>query len=695
MPVIKKGGKDMYINPFYQQVDSSVISELNTRASYYGRRVRGVGAEFPKNVAWSYQKTAWGHVISVDHPSITLGFPSSKLMSDRNGNLTLYNAQRNVPKKPLLTSIEISNEGTIGSLLKGKFSFTIFPLLTKNGFDIEKIEEAFFMPGKEVEISWGWSIAANNHKSCAMQFTGIIYNFNWQFNGDMSITADVSIVSAASIALGQSGDQSVKKDDTKPDVKDPKGVAINGNNLVSVIDSDLAILTKNFPISNGQMRYVSGKKNSANADGQSIEELGGTGLLDYIGIGLPFQENSESTGSSDAKPKVFWYVKLGGITEFANELIKKYEDGLAEKMFDGVYKIVSFNNETAFNKDIKSAYPIDVYFPDSEMGKYGSLDPFAGKDIIRSFNDLSDPKNVITKSDVINIGNILLGTDHVKNVYNQFVEKNSTNIAYKNITSLFDELIKKINMASGDMYQLTVQMYEPKEPSDAIDTKVNKIGANNTTVLLSIEDSNIALTSGTEQVHPFQFDATIFKPLIKNAAISSHPPGPLATAAYAQARGKGKALPSNSDVSTTAKDEKNTDAFDSEYNKVIADIEKNLTDAPTNGFNDAWSNQYRGNLVKYKKLKIDGKGEKNGAHWLKNAIYPIDLTLTIDGIAGFKFGDTIATSLIPKQYNELYKMVFTITKISHTIKDGIWETTLNTKSRINMDGTSNNKHITS
>ena len=46
-------------------------------------------------------------------------------MSNRAGDLTLYNTQRNVPNKALLQSLEISNEGTIGSLLKGKFSFTI------------------------------------------------------------------------------------------------------------------------------------------------------------------------------------------------------------------------------------------------------------------------------------------------------------------------------------------------------------------------------------------------------------------------------------------------------------------------------------------------------------------------------------------------------------------------------------------
>jgi hypothetical protein len=62
-------------------------------------------------------------------------------------------------------------------------------------------------------------------------------------------------------------------------------------------------------------------------------------------------------------------------------------------------------------------------------------------------------------------------------------------------------------------------------------------------------------------------------------------------------------------------------------------------------------------------------------------LYPIDFSLTIDGIDGFKFGDVIQTNLIPSRYNQ-EGMVFVVTKIGHTIQNGVWETTLNTKARI-------------
>jgi hypothetical protein len=652
---------DNYVNPFYRQVDGYVQTELNTRASFYGRKVRGVGKSFPRNVVWSYQKTAWGRVISVDNPKITLGFPGSKVMSGPDGKLTLYSSQRNVPKKPLLTGIEISNEGTIGSLLKGKFTFTAFPVLTSSGFDLGSLEEAFFTPGKEVEISWGWSVVASSQKACVQEFTGIIYNFNWSFNNDMSISADVSIVSAATIAIGQSGDQSAKE--SQDGATDPQGVALKGDNLITIIDQDLAAFSASVNLSEGQAKWFGQSETTSNK-------------LEYYAVGLPFQESSDVDDKGNPKnkpiPKTFWYVKFGYVTGFLNKLVEEFEKEAGNEVFSKLYKIVTDGNEAALNTEVKSSNPINVLFPHKEMGSYGELKPFE--------TDEAFTKNY--PEGTFNIGGILLGTDYIKEVYRGFIIDNATNIPFKNITKLVEELSKGINAASGDIYQLTPQMFEPRTPSGKLDAKPS----DSVTAILSVEDFNLSKTH-TENVKPYQFDATIFKPLIKNISLSSKPPGPLATAAYAQARGTkngGKVPPNNSDVSVATKNEKNVDQFKIQYDEAAKTYNDAIAKAKEQGFNEAWSDKVRSSLSKIKKMKVDDKGNPNGAHWLNKAIYPIDLTITIDGIAGFKFGDVISTSLIPKQYAK-YKMVFTITKISHSIKDGVWETTLNTKSRISMD----------
>ena len=636
--------EDKYVNPFYREVDDFVQTELNTRASYYGRKVRGVGKAFPVNVVWSYQKTAWGRVVSKKYPSVQLGFPGSKVMSDNKGKLTLYSSQRNVPKKPLLTGIEISNEGTMGSLLKGKFTFTVFPVLTSSGFDIGLLEEAFFTPGNEAEISWGWSVSAASRKACQQSFTGIIYNFDWSFNNDLSVSATVSIVSKATVSLGQSGDQNSQEEG---ETTDPLGQALKGDNLVSIIDQDLAAL-QTKTITEGQSEYVAAADTSAKK-------------LDYFGIGLPFQESADVDDKGDPKnppvPKTFWYVKLGSVAEFLNTVTANFERD--NPAFSKLFRIATFGNEGAYNKDVKSTSPIKVYFPDPEMGSYGQLKPFTG-----------DTFTAGVSANTFNIGSILLGTDYIKETYRKFIIDNAPNIPFKNITKLIEELVKEINAASGDVYQLTPQMLEPPT-KDA-------------QAILSVEDFNLA-KSHTEKVTPYKFTATIFKPLIKNISLSSKPPAAMASAAFVSARGDGKTPPNNTNTPTSIKKQKDAAAFQTQYDEALKNYTESIKKAKERGFNDMWSDKVRSSLTKIKKMKLTNDGGTNSAHWLNNAVYPIDLSLTIDGISGFKFGDVISTNLVPKNYFTDYKMVFTVTKINHTIKDGIWETTLNTKSRITMD----------
>lgn len=671
MPVVN----GTYINPFYQQVDAATSAEMGARASYYGARVRGSGNDrTAKGVMWSYGKKPWARITG---GGITLGTPGSPTMSDRNGNLTMYSAQRNVPKFPLLKSLELSNEGTMGSLLKGKFTFTIYPAISPTGFVLAGIEDAFFTPGKEVLVRWGWSVYASNSTSCTGRFVGIIYNFNWSVNPDLSITADVSIVSAATVATGMSGDQSTGNDPSATVVQ-VLGQPLVGPNLASTIDKDFA-----DPAPWGALSSLA-RGVGAGPVGLGSPQRTASNLLSYYGIGLPFQATEPESESTDpnntdtaqqkaqAPPppvdKVFYYTKLADVTQFINNLITALE-GAAGGTVGRLFRVCSLDNRTAHDTRIRSAYPIDVFFPDDIMGEYGTMIPFAApNNFLRQFS--SGPAG----GPEINIGNILLGTDFVKETYKNFVAENSANIPYKNITSFFEEICKKINEASGDVYQLTATLYEDPTPT----------GNNLEQTIMSIEDSNLAQTQ-TSPVIPFAFGVNIWRPLIKNASISCKPPAASAAAAYTAARGEGGAqTPVNSDVQMTPGSLRA--ATQQQVVDPVLGAQKELDDkkngAINAGFNKSWGEQYRGLVQKYKKFQTTTT-TGTGGHWLNKAIYPIDLTLTFDGINGFKFGDTIQCFAIPARYNQPpWNVVFTVTKINHVIDDSKWETTLHTKARV-------------
>ena len=1205
---------DTYINSYYLDVTPVIRAEMDARAELYASKTKtgilnkSIGSG--KNIEWPYQKMPWGYVSSATYNKknkkydpvilsfLEMGKDGSNLISDNQGKLTIYESKRNVPNYPLLTGIEISNEGKRGSLLKGKFSFTFFPDLTPEGFELEAIQKVFFTPGNRVNIGFGWSVPASYAKVNKLEFSGVIFGFNWSFNQNMSITAEVQIVSPSSISLGLSGDQSVFANDGETTVTDPSGNPLpESSNLLTVIEKDLrshgdaelgygqvGYLGKtetacklldyykiSLPIANGssyeesssdELRKTDQEKitddnpitgenptpansgsignsdsqiqankisvadktkntytwteawnnkhqrtaseqlyvfytkftetnndttkiselikeytniynngegymgryiNILGSDGKTVEktfessakikmndvfslmmyEKNGQKLIksfadtqdilrrkiaeisaqelvevmeglklnrdraegsmlpkeqefytitdenknefkiqtyfwpdtlkfytlhsaagitskdaqsndwgfywsvadidtmvrknknSYVEIDKPGsiiganwyiknadelkktlnstiynleqfsktgvtgnikfnndkqevinkkredgtatdenvqtmnryiqelkdyrsflnkdlfkpgnqdeiksypdnrwvggfdmktirmnylidwkdpgvnQKNSlnyidiiavskfetvirfvnklidarekERTSavdetkeiikikSSDYQEKInnqnqaetektsgteqsggavsdydgfsyrtYWYVRLGSLVEFANSLIDQFQEKYGSRYTFRKFKIQASNNEAEYLPNVKSSYPIDVYFPDSEMGSYNNFAPFydpTTKDILRTFSippefqasvsgsnikTVYGGRKVRVEDDVINIGQILIGVDYILKVYRGLILNNATNISYKNITSFFDEIIKVINAASGDMYQLTSILFEePERLETTIKQKKFGIDSNyNSTLtddpssfsLISIEDTNLAHKHTIEDdggtgdtdlyvVKPFMFEANVMRPLIKSTNISSRPPKEMAFAAYIAARGQEandiggdfrekKAPPMSVDVNVTKLDDKDIpthkELFDKNEKEKIVEESAVITE----GFSEKWSERYRSILVKQKRLSYapyylsSTRRMPVGTHWLNKAIYPVDWNLTIDGINGFKFGDVLKTTLIPRHYNVDWDIVFTITKLLHKVTPSTWETTLYTAARLSLD----------
>lgn len=1163
-----------YINPFYLEVFPDIRVEMESRAGAYASEVRSTNT---KSISWPYQKMPWAHITAYywenkQRKEFKIGFEEDKignLNSNERGKLSLYGEQRNQPKYPLVTGIDISNQGLRGSLLKGKFSFVFFPELTLTGFELETMQRILFTPGNEVQIAFGWSEYAEIPEVNSLEFKGIIYGFNWSFNTNLSISAEVDIVSVTTIALGLSGDQTVVETDQTDIVKlnDPFSTEIKGLNLISVIDKDLSIQTQTlkqgeisyYPIdktpsklmdyfaiclpsseveeleqivinitgSDGgggtettptddgvvegapteggiidaiknafgfgeeeekkkgdgydltkvdPLDYVNqhffvqnskevneGKftyhvtsryghfakqhlkdsdpnKKDGNYPGKSNDnqtfsipetDIGkssiiilkvkpnfndkigavlkhiaisdssvtvvnpltnevignvGTGpygnwsydnsgtfrvldiqrsmtdfkdsnyttadvlakagfvpdkkgisvttkkLADYqkdgeqeyyikiaympkrytksekariafyfefynqynnvfqgewvtihlegktksiersdtvdfgkqkiktnsnprpvqIKVGkdndklfsriapkdgyyidgknasafsiVKFENNTitknketedtffiqfspktegdkeavlrirvenfntkgqfqtttfmekrlvgravktdaevdsfesgikketdatvdpnatnntpietatpdgttpdgatpDGTAPNGATPdgttepivvrdKIFWYVRLGSLVNFANILVSRFEEDNVDKdLFYSLFTMQAFNNETQYNPLVKSANPIDVFFPDKNMGAYGSIVPFNSEgtnlvgenqdnnQFLRHFGRWNSEKNIRetrVESDVINLGNILIGVDVIKRIYGTFIDDGGKNISFKNITKFFDEILGLVSAATGDIYELTAILFD--EPESLVKSKFGYgFSEKRQRAILSIEDTNLAKKvtqlNGVDTVEPFWFDATVIRPLLRNVTVVSRPSKEMAAAAYIAARG-GNALISgqgdgagivNLDNQLNLGGYTNEKEYRDEYNKTLEEMKTAERTLASSGWNSAWSETYRGSLIKYKRLASGlPPDDVADAHWLNKAIYPIEFSATIDGINGFKFGDVLKTSLIPKHYNEAWDITFTVTKITHKVTPSTWETTLQTAARLSQ-----------
>lgn len=670
MPDFGKG----YYNPFYNEVDESTINDLNKRANYYSKRVRN--SLDTDAIEWSYRKMAYGHVLAKDPASkkrLEMGFPSGTTtkMTDNNGKLTLYESTRNLPKFPLLQSIDVTNDGTVGSLLRGKFNFVYWPEYNGNSFNMGIIDDLLFVPGKEARIAWGWSVEPG--AASRQAFSGIINNFNWSYNIDHSINAEVSVVSAATISIGISGDQVKSETDPQSVTTDPAGVAMKGINIASIIASDLATIT-------GSAQYIMGGAGQVNS---ILAPQTNNKLFDYVCIGWPLAD--ETTGTKSIQ--TYWYTTVTRFVDVTNKLIDEFERSGGAQGLGSIFEVIVDGNCTAHMPNIQSSYPQDVIFPSQAMGSYGRISPaewprnFFGFHPPERFN-AAGVKTPITQingkpinpQNLINIGGILLSVNLIKETYLNFIEENAANIPYRNITKLYEDILKKINVASGDMYQISAVMCDNPEQMLAKNSSLNRViagtsGRSIERTILSIEDTNIS-QEHINAIIPYKFTATALKPLIKNINISSKPPGPLAAAAFTKARGS-----QNANNDTPVSENKRQ----GEPTATITEIQTHAASFESNGFNDKWSETARGLQSRLKKVATQGPD----AHWLTRAIYPVELSITIDGVSGFTFGNVITTSLLPTEYRTKdTNMVFTITKIDHKIVPHSWETTLHTVCRL-------------
>lgn len=671
-------------HPYYREVHQYVRDEIERRAKIYGSKIRDNAEE----LRWSYGKTAWGMVTGGEgSDKVVLGEYFGKYGVDANNvdngrymvqpnapsKLLLYDSVTKRPKYPLLQSIEVETDSRNGSIFRTSFSFTVYPEIRQNGnFDIDKIERAFFSPGKEVEIEFGWSVDTlvglqrqSNRVNKGPNFDkliGVIYNFDWSINPDLSLTGKVSACSPGSLTIGISGEQ------TNPDLNREANTVIPNADIPGIITKDLNDWSKRplFVI-----KDLFALPEGFTTHGGSLTNSG----LYYYGVGMPIGEMDQQTQQfKKTVVKPVFYTALKDLAKFFTERIYNNPDD------NNVKKLLSVqvdNNFTTYlgnvgKAGIKSAIPEEVFFPDTTggMSQYGFFAPRWDDKPDIDIRNFTNPPAGVDSSKLLNLGNILIATSTVIEIYKSLLSENQTSVELKNVTKFWEKICDKINFATGEMFQLSPYLIDltrygkNSEPFDSI---------------LSIEDSNLT-REWTKKVEKriLKFEPSVTKPIVKSMTISSKPPAAAAHAAFAMARAPRSRV--TSDVKYTKGDDNRSIT---EYDNAIKQINELSYAFSYTGAGEYFTKGMRGN---YTAIKRTANSDGESHHWLNRIIFPIEFSITIDGIQGFRFGDVITTSYLPDSYIDTQSgedlMVFQVTKISHSVKDGVWETTLNTAARM-------------
>lgn len=401
-----------------------------------------------------------------------------------------------------------------------------------------------------------------------------------------------------------------------------------------------------------------------------------TGII-VDAISAPSDSGAGAGDNNQMVVETKYYITLGNLIDYFNAL--DYPGSTpGSPNSSKIFEFQVWGNTTQYlgsvswdsvGTSIVSCIPEQVYFPDPYMGSYGAFQPFVQNPTAMFVVDGVDGK--ITKENMknglINIGTILLSTNMVTEIYKDFLSENQTTIDYKNITSFIERIIQKINFASGEMYQLTTHVIDEVEKK--------RDGKS----IVSIEDTNIT-RSVINSVPTFKINISAETPIVKSMVVSSKPPPASAHAAFVEARaGKSRVITDVKYTSGGGKTDKNQ-GFE-EFSTAIKQVQELKANFSLIGYGNNFTNALKGNYTRIKRTATSNI-QKN--HWLQRVVFPIELSLTFDGIHGFKFGDTITISYLPKSYvgDKGERFVFTVTKISHSVKDYVWETTLNCKARI-------------
>ena len=138
-------------NPFYNDVSKAVRDELESRAKLYGKARRGNTAGLDAH-NWLYGKTAYAKVKFKDKEVLA---PPEQGFKDMYGK-DLY-------PKPMITAVNITNEGDYGSLNRAEIHFTVWTLKQLEEFLTTLLHVRGQDNGEQpVSIEYGWTIPGRN-----------------------------------------------------------------------------------------------------------------------------------------------------------------------------------------------------------------------------------------------------------------------------------------------------------------------------------------------------------------------------------------------------------------------------------------------------------------------------------------------------------------------------------------------------
>lgn len=699
---------------FFHSISKNLQTSLKRRQTALSAKNMGGAGGMTGPLRYRYAKVAYAELYwhcpkTPKKDELVVGSKNSasykkSLPNTTGGEISLYSAVTNGDDSYFppaqLESVSITNEGRVGSLQKASGVIKCYTLA-----QLGKLEKQILFPGADIKIEYGWTGGLGLASCDKDTFIGIMSNFGWSVNADLSI--NVSFESVGKGFAVNSVTSTGLNPDNKDFAEDEQKNKIFADTFPSKIKADLKDL-----------------KDKLTKPGFYTSKKGGYSMV--YGVqkfkydpSTDVPEKTEGGKATEAKPpdeQIVTYVKLSDILNYFNVIVIDKTragggDGLRQIRFSANYGIDKEGKNGEQEKAGAKTSSEDVYFPvsismydpelvssdpgsilfndcacymkevaDSGSPESGFLKIEDGPGLYeyaRFKRTDNQPTDSCVNDGGVNIGEILIGTTFLLDVL-QNLSVNAKDPIQKSVQALGNELFKKISEVSGGLYQFSW-------------TEVTVPIGEGTTNWICVTDSNFTVCD--PPIWTFHVDKP-GKSLVTDFSISSKIPSGQQTALYVGGRSTGATdgnFTSAAKVTNQSKTESCqtkqdvADAQAAAASVATGDTGPSLNEAREamgkNGCTETTRISLNGALKKYlaEKKKAVADGGSDRYTFMRRDLYPLDCSISIDGIAGFRFGDAVMITYVPSRYKGT--LCFIVTKSSHEISGNKWKTTLSLQAR--------------
>lgn len=529
-------------------------------------------------------------------------------------SLITRDGDRHIPARPILESVRIGNDGSTdvsdAALYDVDVSFKVF---SKPQF--EEIEKAWFVPGNEFTISFGYkdlpgfdgSINANVYNfSFTMDAVGV-YSCNIQLTGRNRFAAILSMKNEMAQAGTELTDEAGET---------YKALSILGE-LYNRFESQFPQFEESSFIQRSSTAdFVEDGKATLSPNGlYAVANIQTKGGFDFNVVGLTID-------TDDKFVKYVKYEELVNVINYANS--------------DSGYKWEFGTENAKFIPQMASADPSAILL-DGEMANYGGEGD--------TFNDLATGAGTTGAAK-----DILISLELIGSTLKALEEKEETDKDEKGSTSVnsfLSTLNRKIEDLTGGLYPLVI--YNSGFETDAVEFKIVHKYAEHTATKAA-----------------YTFSMHDIGSVLKSVNLSSNMDSDMAAAALVSNRGG--EIPDGA-LDNLYKDCGGTKSTPPDSKVTLDDIAKKKQ-VLGSGFSPERVADLRDAQISYVKSNTTTTGTDTGYR------YMIDLSVTHLGAWGTQIADTFSFDGLPKKFRKDH-VYFAVGKVEHQFDgQGGWDTTV-------------------